>query len=228
VKIKTKGGKSMKNKTNSKMLAILLLGLASVACGKRNESVASLNLSSTNKVLKADDLPAPGPVEKTSELNASAQTVPSAPKNSAGATVAVAPALGVDLSKLQKVIVNGSLPGLPGIQVSIDAASKVLVESIIKDASGKTIASTLAELSKSGMFDEVLKQLQAIGSKLPEIVTPAIPGAGSSVSLALDINGQTYSIDLSKLTAEAGGIASQLLEIYSKILALAPVAIASK
>jgi hypothetical protein len=30
------------------------------------------------------------------------------------------------------------------------------------------------------------------------------------------------------LTAEAGGIASQLLEIYSKILALAPVAIASK
>lgn len=219
----------MKNKTNSKMIAILLLGLASVACGKRNESVASLNLSSTNKVLKADDMPAPGPVEKTSELNANAKADSAAPKDSAATTLAIAAAaVGLDLSKLQKVVVNGSLPGLPGIQVSIDAASKVLIESIIKDASGKTVASTLAELNKSGIFDEVLKQLQAIGSKLPEIVTPAIPGAGSSVSLALDINGQTYSIDLSKLTAEAGGIASQLIEIYSKILALAPVAIASK
>ncbi|NBW82445.1 hypothetical protein EBR21_11890 [bacterium] len=218
----------MKNKTTSTTLALLLLGLTSVACGKRNESVANLNLSSTNKVVQSEGAPAPAPAEKNS-VNASAKTEPSATKESTEATVAAAAAaMGLDLSKLQKVVVNGSLPGLPGVQVSIDAASKVLIESISKDATGKAVASTLAELNKSGVFDEVLKQLQAIGGKLPEAVKPSIPGAASSVALSLEVNGQTLSIDLSKLTADAGGIASQVLELYSKILAMAPIAIATK
>ncbi|MFZ9521774.1 MAG: hypothetical protein ACO3A4_14990 [Silvanigrellaceae bacterium] len=216
----------MMRNINQTLAAVLLLGMTSIACGKRNESVTNLDLTKTNKILNSPGDPTPELV-KTDEPAPKPGDEAVVKKDSPLLAVS-APAAKLDVSQLQKILVNGSLPGLPGVQVSVDSASKVLIESITKDLKGVDVSNKIAELSKSGIFDEILKQLDVLATKLPEVVSSTPPVAGTAASLTLLINGQTWSIDLSKLKDDSSGLKTELLVVYSKILALIPLSMAFK
>lgn len=195
---------------SGKALILCLSAASFVACSKKQESIAALDLSATSP-LTAQSMPVEGDRKGAEAIGKPIQTQ----------TIQQAPvAKSSDFSGLNSIKIRGSVEGMGNVTIALDKTDKINIQLTTTGVGGLPTLSAPISVDKPGALSEAVKAIEPVFAQIPESMKSPTDGKDLPMAMIFDFNGQFVTIDFSKVTAESGAAANQLLQTYKGMLGL--------
>lgn len=193
-----------------KALILCLSAVSFVACSKKQESIAALDLTATSP-LTAQSMPVEGDRKgaEAIEKPIKTQTIQQAPV-----------AKSSDFSLLNSIKIRGSVAGIGDATLMLDKTEKINIQLTTMGVGGLPTLSAPISVVKPGALSEAVKAIEPVFAQIPESMKSPTDGKDLPIAMIFDFNGQFVTIDFSKVTPESGAAAIQLLETYKSMLGL--------